>query len=174
MATRFVSVDRNTPLLLPPDLRDWVPADHLAHFVLDAVEAEAEASGDRRTAHVGLVAVDLDARDTPPRLPPWKSTSGQSAARPNADTDRAIASALFRGRDVPASAEPRHQRRVRRSRIVEVGCWHAMIAGAVDGGRPDIWRWHRTETATSGQRSLRSSNFSPAPGSTARKIAGRA
>ncbi|MEK7751426.1 MAG: transposase [Acidobacteriota bacterium] len=39
MATRFVSVDRNTPLLLPPDLRDWVPADHLAHFVIDAVEA---------------------------------------------------------------------------------------------------------------------------------------
>lgn len=39
MATRFVNVDRNTPLLLPPDLRDWVPADHLAHFVIDAVEA---------------------------------------------------------------------------------------------------------------------------------------
>ncbi len=39
MATRFVSVDRNTPLLLPPDLRDRVPADHLAHFVIDAVEA---------------------------------------------------------------------------------------------------------------------------------------
>lgn len=26
-------------MLLPPDLRDWVPADHLAHFVIDAVEA---------------------------------------------------------------------------------------------------------------------------------------
>jgi len=39
MATRFVTVDRNTPLLLPPDLRDWVPSDHLAHFVIDAVEA---------------------------------------------------------------------------------------------------------------------------------------
>jgi transposase len=24
---------------LPPDLRDWVPADHLAHFVIDAVES---------------------------------------------------------------------------------------------------------------------------------------
>jgi len=23
---------------LPPDLRDWVPADHLVHFVNDAVE----------------------------------------------------------------------------------------------------------------------------------------
>ena len=39
MATRFVSIDRDTPLLLPPNLRDWVPADHLVHFILDAVEA---------------------------------------------------------------------------------------------------------------------------------------
>ena len=39
MATRFVPIDRDTPLLLPPNLRDWVPADHLVHFILDAVEA---------------------------------------------------------------------------------------------------------------------------------------
>jgi transposase len=39
MATRFVSIDRDTPLLLPPNLRDWVPADHLVHFIIDAVEA---------------------------------------------------------------------------------------------------------------------------------------
>ena len=39
MATRFVNIDRDTPMLLPPDLRDWVPADHLAHFIIDAVEA---------------------------------------------------------------------------------------------------------------------------------------
>lgn len=39
MATRFVPIDRDTPLLLPPSLRDWVPADHLVHFVLDAVDA---------------------------------------------------------------------------------------------------------------------------------------
>jgi transposase len=39
MGPRFVNLDRDTPLLLPPNLRDWVPADHLAHFILDAVEA---------------------------------------------------------------------------------------------------------------------------------------
>ncbi len=39
MATRFVPIDRDTPLLLPPNLRDWVPADHLGHFLLDAVDA---------------------------------------------------------------------------------------------------------------------------------------
>jgi len=38
MAARFVTVDYDTPLLLPPNLRDWVPAGHLAHFILDAVE----------------------------------------------------------------------------------------------------------------------------------------
>ena len=37
MAARFVPIDRDTPLLLPPNLRDWVPANHLVHFILDAV-----------------------------------------------------------------------------------------------------------------------------------------
>jgi transposase len=35
---RFVNIDRETPLLLPVDLRDWVPSDHLVHFVIDAME----------------------------------------------------------------------------------------------------------------------------------------
>jgi transposase len=38
MAARFVNIDYDTPLMLPPNLRDWVPAGHLAHFILDAVE----------------------------------------------------------------------------------------------------------------------------------------
>jgi transposase len=37
MAARFVEIDRDTLLLLPPDMRQWVPRDHLVHFVLDAV-----------------------------------------------------------------------------------------------------------------------------------------
>ena len=37
MAARFVSVDRNTPMLLLPDLREWVPEDDLVHFVIEAV-----------------------------------------------------------------------------------------------------------------------------------------
>jgi len=39
MPARFVNLDRQTPLLLPCDLRDWVPADHIVHLVLEAVEA---------------------------------------------------------------------------------------------------------------------------------------
>ena len=37
MPARYVTVDRETPMLLPPDLRDLVPADHLVHFVIDAI-----------------------------------------------------------------------------------------------------------------------------------------
>jgi transposase len=38
MAARLVTIDYDTPLILPPNLRDWVPAGHLAHFILDAAE----------------------------------------------------------------------------------------------------------------------------------------
>lgn len=38
MGSNFVNVDRDTRLLLPPDLRDWVPEDDLVHFVLGSVE----------------------------------------------------------------------------------------------------------------------------------------
>ncbi len=37
MSARFVNVDHDTPLLLPPDLREWVPGNHLVHFVMDAI-----------------------------------------------------------------------------------------------------------------------------------------
>lgn len=36
MAIRFVPVDRDTPLLMPPDLRDWVPGDDIVHFIIEA------------------------------------------------------------------------------------------------------------------------------------------
>lgn len=38
MAERLVNVDRQTPMLLPPDLREWVAGNELAHLVLEAVE----------------------------------------------------------------------------------------------------------------------------------------
>ena len=38
MAAKFVNVDRNTPMLLPPDLRDWVKDDDLVHFIIEAVD----------------------------------------------------------------------------------------------------------------------------------------
>jgi transposase len=38
MAQNFISCDRDQELLLPPSLREWLPDDHLAWFVLEAVE----------------------------------------------------------------------------------------------------------------------------------------
>lgn len=38
MPCRVKTLDRETPLLLPPDLRNWVPENHVVHFILDAVD----------------------------------------------------------------------------------------------------------------------------------------
>jgi len=38
VAERFVNVDRQTPMLLPPDLREWLADNELAHLILEAVE----------------------------------------------------------------------------------------------------------------------------------------
>jgi hypothetical protein len=38
MAYNFLACDRDQAFLLPPDLRDWLPADHLAWFILDVVD----------------------------------------------------------------------------------------------------------------------------------------
>jgi len=38
MSERFVNIDRETPMLFPVDMRDWLPEDHLVYFVIDAIE----------------------------------------------------------------------------------------------------------------------------------------
>ena len=37
MPQNFLPCDRDQSLLLAPDLRDWLPDDHLAWFLIDAV-----------------------------------------------------------------------------------------------------------------------------------------
>jgi transposase len=39
--SKFVDCARDQAFLLPPDLRDWIPEDDLAHFVIEAVERVA-------------------------------------------------------------------------------------------------------------------------------------
>jgi transposase len=59
MAQNFLSCDRNQALLRPPDLRDWLDEDHLAWFVIEAIEeldlepfyAFYRADGHGRAAH---------------------------------------------------------------------------------------------------------------------------
>lgn len=38
MPQNFKPCDRDQELLLPPSLRDWLPADHFAWFLLDSVK----------------------------------------------------------------------------------------------------------------------------------------
>ena len=59
MPQNFLSCDRDQAMLLPPDLRDWLDEDHLAWFVIEAVEeldldafyASYRADGHGRAAH---------------------------------------------------------------------------------------------------------------------------
>ena len=39
MGQNFIACDRDQELLLPPSLREWLPEDHLAWFVVEAVDA---------------------------------------------------------------------------------------------------------------------------------------
>src|SRR6516162_9177644 len=50
MAKGFRPVVRDQPFLLPPDMREWLPAGHLAWFVIDAVGAlDVSRLGARQT-----------------------------------------------------------------------------------------------------------------------------
>src|SRR3954454_4792165 len=67
MPQNFIACDREQALLLPPSLREWLPAGHLAWFVLDAVEqvdltafyAAYRADGHGRAAHDPAMMVAL-------------------------------------------------------------------------------------------------------------------
>lgn len=38
MSAHFVNIDRETPMLFPPDLKEWLPENSLVYFIVDAVE----------------------------------------------------------------------------------------------------------------------------------------
>ena len=67
MAQNFIESRREQGFLLPPDVRDWLPADHLAWFVIDAVGemdlsafyAAYRADGHGRAAYEPLMMVTL-------------------------------------------------------------------------------------------------------------------
>jgi transposase len=67
MPQNFLACDRDQELLLPPNLRDWLPEDHFAWFVLDAVEemnldafySAYRADGHGRAAHEPRMMVAL-------------------------------------------------------------------------------------------------------------------
>src|SRR3954452_13654590 len=67
MPQNFLGCDREQALLLPPSLREWLPEEHLAWFVIDAVGAldlsafyaAYRADGWGRAAHEPAMMVAL-------------------------------------------------------------------------------------------------------------------
>jgi transposase len=67
MPMNFLAVDREQVLLMPPNLRDWLPEDHLAWFVLASVDemdlsafyASYRSDGHGRAAHDPAMMVAL-------------------------------------------------------------------------------------------------------------------
>ena len=67
MPQNFIGCDREQELLLPPNLKDWLPQDHLAWFVLGAAEemdlsafyASYRGDGHGRAAHEPAMMVAL-------------------------------------------------------------------------------------------------------------------
>ena len=67
MAQNFLSCDRDQDFLMPPSVREWLPAGHLAWYLLDVVErldlaafyGEYRADGSGRAAHDPAMMVAL-------------------------------------------------------------------------------------------------------------------
>ena len=67
MAQNFIEFDREQVFLMPPSLREWLPEDHLAWFVLGAVEemdltgfyADYRSDGHGRAAYEPSMMVAL-------------------------------------------------------------------------------------------------------------------
>jgi transposase len=63
MAKRYLPVLRDQPMLLPPDMRDWLPGDHPVWLVITAVEDHLDTPAfhaRRRTGKAGAAGYDPD------------------------------------------------------------------------------------------------------------------
>src|SRR5580698_8132856 len=63
MAKRYLPVLRDQPMLLPPDMREWLPPDHPVHLVIAVVEDHLDTSAfhaGRRTGRAGAAGYDPD------------------------------------------------------------------------------------------------------------------
>lgn len=111
MAQNFLACDRDQSLLLPPNLREWLAEDHLAWFVLDAVE-DLDLGGvlrrlSRSTGSENTRSSPSSASCSPP------PTTSSSSGKPPAARNRLNARAVDRRRPRPgprtepsAAAEP--------------------------------------------------------------------
>ncbi|ELB92270.1 transposase [Rhodococcus percolatus] len=62
MAKGYRPVLRDQVFLLPPDMREWLPADHLVWFLLETIEVLDTSEFDRRRRRGGVGAAGYDPR----------------------------------------------------------------------------------------------------------------
>jgi RHS repeat-associated protein len=85
MSARFVNIDHDTPVLLPPDLRDWPPAGHMVHFSKDAV-----AALDLSRAHTnqrGTLTTDAPPAGSAVTIWQYSATTGRLERKQYADNN---------------------------------------------------------------------------------------
>ena len=81
MAKGYRRADRDQPFLLPPDMREWLPADHPVWLVIRAVEDHLDTSvfhARRRTGGAGAAGYDPDMLVT---LLIWAYAQGVTSSR---------------------------------------------------------------------------------------------
>jgi len=81
MAKGYRPVDREQPFLLPPDMREWLPADHPVWLVIRVVESHLDTSAfhaARRTGGAGAAGYDPDMLVT---LLMWAYANGVTSSR---------------------------------------------------------------------------------------------
>jgi transposase len=62
MANSYRPVLRDQPFLMPPDMREWLPADHLVWFLLDTIDVLDTTDFDRCRRRGGVGAAGYDPR----------------------------------------------------------------------------------------------------------------
>ena len=81
MAKGYRPVDRDQPFLLPPDMREWLPADHPVWLVIRVVGDHLDTSAfhaARRTGGAGTAGYDPDMLVT---LLMWAYANGVTSSR---------------------------------------------------------------------------------------------
>ena len=80
MAKDYLPVDRDQPFLLPPDMREWLPAGHPVWLVIEAVRLLDTSAfhARRRTGGAGAAGYDPDMMVT---LLVWAYANGITSSR---------------------------------------------------------------------------------------------